>query len=156
MSARMSARLFSYPEPHRRSLGKPILSVMEIGKVLKNRTMKIGKDKSTQNPGPSPGPTKLPSAPKKPTTKKPATPDASTPAQGIVVHGMALRKDLGKVRKWLESGNKIGKTVGIRWLRSKTRLVEEGKKTSSVVLYLEKMIEVAWGTLVESGPVRVG
>ncbi|KAF8452952.1 hypothetical protein BDZ91DRAFT_809209 [Kalaharituber pfeilii] len=101
-----------------------------------------GKDKSTQNPGPSPGPTKLPSSPKKPTTKKPATPDASTPVQGIVVHGIALRKDLGKVRKWLESGNKIGKTVGIRWLRSKTRLVEEGKKTSSVVLYLEKMIEV--------------
>ncbi|KAF8457837.1 hypothetical protein BDZ91DRAFT_837669 [Kalaharituber pfeilii] len=50
--------------------------------------------------------------------------------------------DLGKVRKWLEASNKIGKTVGVRWLRQKARLVEEGKKTSSVVVYLEKSIEV--------------
>ncbi|KAF8475106.1 hypothetical protein BDZ91DRAFT_789355 [Kalaharituber pfeilii] len=45
---------------------------------------------------------------------------------------------LGKVRKWLESGNdRLGKTVGIRWLRRKTALLEEGKMTSSVVVYLE-------------------
>ncbi|KAF8464234.1 hypothetical protein BDZ91DRAFT_795765 [Kalaharituber pfeilii] len=61
----------------------------------------------------------------------------------VVVHGVALRKDLGKVRKWLESGNKtIGKTVGIRWLRRKAELVEEGKKTSSVVVYLEEETEI--------------
>ncbi|KAF8464853.1 hypothetical protein BDZ91DRAFT_763872 [Kalaharituber pfeilii] len=57
-------------------------------------------------------------------------------------------QDLGKVRKWLEASNKLGKTVGIRWLRRKTILVEEGKKTSSVVVYLEKPIEV--------GKVRLG
>ncbi|KAF8465978.1 hypothetical protein BDZ91DRAFT_794551 [Kalaharituber pfeilii] len=46
-------------------------------------------------------------------------------------------------RKWLETGNTdLGKTVGIRWLRKKTLLLEEGKKTSSAVLYLEKQTEL--------------
>ncbi|KAF8460721.1 hypothetical protein BDZ91DRAFT_413086 [Kalaharituber pfeilii] len=50
---------------------------------------------------------------------------------------------LGKVRKWLESGNKrLGKTVGIRWLRRKAELIEEGKKTSSIVVYLEEETEI--------------
>ncbi|KAF8462607.1 hypothetical protein BDZ91DRAFT_765154 [Kalaharituber pfeilii] len=97
---------------------------------------------SPQTPGPSPGPTKNSSAPPRIPKTKSTTPDATTPVHGIVVHGIALRKDLGKVRKWLEASNKIGKTVGIRWLRPKTRLVEEGKKTSSVVVYLEEPTEV--------------
>ncbi|KAF8456812.1 hypothetical protein BDZ91DRAFT_800905 [Kalaharituber pfeilii] len=47
------------------------------------------------------------------------------------------------VRKWLETGNAgLGRTVGIRWLRKKTLLLEEGKKTSSAVLYLEKQTEL--------------
>ncbi|KAF8460051.1 hypothetical protein BDZ91DRAFT_785532 [Kalaharituber pfeilii] len=97
---------------------------------------------SPKTPGPSPGPTKNSSAPPRSRKTQPATPDAATPAHGIVIHGTALRKDLGKVRKWLEASNKLGKTVGIRWLRKKTTLVEEGKKSSSVVLYLEKPTEV--------------
>ncbi|KAF8457838.1 hypothetical protein BDZ91DRAFT_852265 [Kalaharituber pfeilii] len=75
------------------------------------------------------------------TAKQPvptSSPDATTSKQGVVVYGIALRKDLGKVRRWLEDGNPdLGKTVGIRWLRKKTLLVEEGKKTSSIVVYLE-------------------
>ncbi|KAF8469493.1 hypothetical protein BDZ91DRAFT_792293 [Kalaharituber pfeilii] len=54
-----------------------------------------------------------------------------------------------KVRKWLESDNKeLGETTGIRWLRKKTTLIDEGKKTSSVVLYLKTQREV--------GKVRLG
>ncbi|KAF8469998.1 hypothetical protein BDZ91DRAFT_791989 [Kalaharituber pfeilii] len=72
----------------------------------------------------------------------------TTSKAGIVVHGIALRKDLGKVRRWLEAANKdLGKTTGIRWLRKDT-LVNEGKKTSSAVVYLVKTIEV--------GRVRLG
>ncbi|KAF8464843.1 hypothetical protein BDZ91DRAFT_795335 [Kalaharituber pfeilii] len=61
----------------------------------------------------------------------------------------AMRKDLGKVRGWLETSNpELGKTTGIRWLRKETTLREEGKKTSSVVVYLE--------TTKEAGKVRLG
>ncbi|KAF8457839.1 hypothetical protein BDZ91DRAFT_785927 [Kalaharituber pfeilii] len=57
------------------------------------------------------------------------------PTPGIVVHGVALRKDSGNVRRWLKEDNKdLKKVVGIRWLRKKDT---EGKKTSSVVVYLE-------------------
>ncbi|KAF8463064.1 hypothetical protein BDZ91DRAFT_796569 [Kalaharituber pfeilii] len=97
---------------------------------------------SPQTPDSSKRPTKDNGAPPRVPKTSSATPDATTPVYGIVVHGIALRKDLGKVRKWLEASNKIGKTVGVRWLRQKARLVEEGKKTSSVVVYLEKSIEV--------------
>ncbi|KAF8471099.1 hypothetical protein BDZ91DRAFT_791303 [Kalaharituber pfeilii] len=52
--------------------------------------------------------------------------------------GPFANRPIRKVRKWLESGNdRLGKTVGIRWLRRKTALLEEGKMTSSVVVYLE-------------------
>ncbi|KAF8470005.1 hypothetical protein BDZ91DRAFT_792006 [Kalaharituber pfeilii] len=116
-----------------------------------------GKIAATAGPSPHPktapnteGPPRLPHkklqrpspAPRTSSATSTATPDASTTAHGIVVHGIALRKDLGKVRKWLEASNKLGKTVGIRWLIRKTILVEEEKKTSSVVVYLEKPIEV--------------
>ncbi|KAF8463054.1 hypothetical protein BDZ91DRAFT_796544 [Kalaharituber pfeilii] len=116
---------------------------------------------STKSPTPTPTPTpptptpttRLPtptpdSTPRqRPKTSKPSAPspntDATTSTFGVVVHGIALRKDLGKVRKWLESGNKgLGKTVGIRWLRRKTALIEEGKKTSSVLVYLEAATDI--------------
>ncbi|KAF8457888.1 hypothetical protein BDZ91DRAFT_852239 [Kalaharituber pfeilii] len=72
-----------------------------------------------------------------------------TKTYGLVIHGVALRKDLDKIRKWLESDNKeLGETTGIRWLRKKTTLIDEGKKTSSVVLYLKTQREV--------GKVRLG
>ncbi|KAF8470025.1 hypothetical protein BDZ91DRAFT_719723 [Kalaharituber pfeilii] len=58
-------------------------------------------------------------------------------------------RDLGNVRRWLEASNKdLGKITGIRWLRKKTILAEEGKQTSSVVVYLE--------TPTETGKVRLG
>ncbi|KAF8475511.1 hypothetical protein BDZ91DRAFT_788206 [Kalaharituber pfeilii] len=79
-----------------------------------------------------------------PQTTSPATADATTKGgAGIVIHGIALRKDLGKVRQWLEAANKeLGKVKGIRWLRKRKLLEEEGKKTSSVVIYLEKEVDV--------------
>ncbi|KAF8451622.1 hypothetical protein BDZ91DRAFT_802642 [Kalaharituber pfeilii] len=78
------------------------------------------------------------------TTSPPTNSDATTKGKsGIVVHGIALRKDLGKVKQWLEAANKeLGKIVGIRWLRRRTILEEEGKKTSSVVVYLGKEMDV--------------
>ncbi|KAF8460093.1 hypothetical protein BDZ91DRAFT_799170 [Kalaharituber pfeilii] len=106
-------------------------------------------------PNPNPEPPKTSEVPKTPPTKmttpskiptgknhkhptQPANPDATTSKYGVVVHGIALRKDLGRIRRWLEEGNpELGKTIGIRWLRKKTLLLEEGKKTSSVVVYLE-------------------
>ncbi|KAF8453396.1 hypothetical protein BDZ91DRAFT_768216 [Kalaharituber pfeilii] len=96
-------------------------------------------------PLPIPDPPRKPTPPPRPqNAKSPARPsirDAATSRQGIVIHGIALRKDLGKVRRWLEEDNKdMGKTAGIRWLRNKETLQEEGKKTSSVVLYLEEDI----------------
>ncbi|KAF8466031.1 hypothetical protein BDZ91DRAFT_794632 [Kalaharituber pfeilii] len=39
------------------------------------------------------------------------------------------------------SEQRLGEDAGIRWLRKKQTLVEEGKLTSSVVLYLEKPAE---------------
>ncbi|KAF8446806.1 hypothetical protein BDZ91DRAFT_853675 [Kalaharituber pfeilii] len=94
--------------------------------------------------GPQDTPTKMTTPSKIPTGKnhkhptQPANPDATTSKYGVVVHGIALRKDLGRIRRWLEEGNpELGKTIGIRWLRKKTLLLEEGKKTSSVVVYLE-------------------
>ncbi|KAF8445456.1 hypothetical protein BDZ91DRAFT_853725 [Kalaharituber pfeilii] len=73
----------------------------------------------------------------------PSSPGTTTPKEGIVGHGIALRKDLRNVRRWMEADNKdIGKITGIRWLRNKTILREEGKKTSSVVVYLEDTTEV--------------
>ncbi|KAF8454865.1 hypothetical protein BDZ91DRAFT_801571 [Kalaharituber pfeilii] len=97
----------------------------------------------TSRKGPSP-------RPRSTSTSPPTNPDATTRLKtGIVVHGIALRKDLGKVRQWLEAANKeLGKISGIRWLRKKTTLVEEGKKTSSAVVYLEKETE--------AGRVRLG
>ncbi|KAF8460756.1 hypothetical protein BDZ91DRAFT_798635 [Kalaharituber pfeilii] len=78
------------------------------------------------------------------TTSPPVKPDATTKRNvGIVVHGIALRKDLGKIKQWLQAANKdLGKITGVRWLRKRTLLEEEGKKTSSVVLYLEKETDV--------------
>ncbi|KAF8469952.1 hypothetical protein BDZ91DRAFT_791911 [Kalaharituber pfeilii] len=78
------------------------------------------------------------------TTKStPTTPDAITKGEaGVVIHGIPLRKDLGKVKKWLGAANReLGKVMGIRWLRKKS-LLEEGKQTSSVVLYLEKEVAI--------------
>ncbi|KAF8468243.1 hypothetical protein BDZ91DRAFT_793111 [Kalaharituber pfeilii] len=97
-------------------------------------------------PRPSPRHTRKPAeATKKTSTPSPppTNPSATTSKYGVVIHGIALRKDLGRVRKWLEGGNaELGKTVGIRWLRKKTLLLEEGKKTSSVVVYLEEHTEI--------------
>ncbi|KAF8465028.1 hypothetical protein BDZ91DRAFT_820932 [Kalaharituber pfeilii] len=57
---------------------------------------------------------------------------------GILVHGVAVRKDLGNARRWLSADNKdLKKIVGIRWLRKKDLLIGEGKKTSSIVVYLK-------------------
>ncbi|KAF8461747.1 hypothetical protein BDZ91DRAFT_797815 [Kalaharituber pfeilii] len=104
----------------------------------------------TQNPNPFSGTTQKPDTPPRPPkTASPTTPAANTNPSGIVVHGVALRKDLSKVRKWLEADIKVlGKTVGIRWLKKKTMLVDEGKKTRSVVVYLENTFE--------GGRVRLG
>ncbi|KAF8461607.1 hypothetical protein BDZ91DRAFT_784806 [Kalaharituber pfeilii] len=105
---------------------------------------------STKLPTPTPTrqrPTPDPTPRQRPKTGKPFIPPpntgATTPTFGVVVHGIALRKDLAKVRKWLESGNdRLGKTVGIRWLTRKAALLEEGKMTSSVVVYLEAATDV--------------
>ncbi|KAF8455425.1 hypothetical protein BDZ91DRAFT_801379 [Kalaharituber pfeilii] len=40
------------------------------------------------------------------------------------------------------ANRELGKINGIRWLRKRTILEEEGKKTSSVVVYLGKETEV--------------
>ncbi|KAF8454270.1 hypothetical protein BDZ91DRAFT_786594 [Kalaharituber pfeilii] len=109
---------------------------------------------SSSKPTPSPTQkTQTPRTPSRPKTKLPTTPptpDASTTTKiGIVVHGIALSKDLGKVRRWLEAANQeLGKTTGIRWLRKKDTLVNEGKTTSSAVVYLENHTDV--------GRVRLG
>ncbi|KAF8438323.1 hypothetical protein BDZ91DRAFT_795596 [Kalaharituber pfeilii] len=79
-----------------------------------------------------------------PTSSHLCHPPATTRGKaGIVIHGIALRKDLGKVKQWLEAANKeLGKIRGIRWLRKRDVLEEEGKKTSSVVIYLGKEMDV--------------
>ncbi|KAF8469945.1 hypothetical protein BDZ91DRAFT_761289 [Kalaharituber pfeilii] len=57
----------------------------------------------------------------------------------------ALRKDLGNVWRWMEADNKdIKRITGIRWLIKKTTLREEGKKTSSLVVYLEDTVQADW------------
>ncbi|KAF8446448.1 hypothetical protein BDZ91DRAFT_803533 [Kalaharituber pfeilii] len=62
---------------------------------------------------------------------------------GIVIYGIVLRKDLGKVKKWLSAANEsLGKIQGIRWLRKQNLLEKAGKTTSSVVVYLEKEVDV--------------
>ncbi|KAF8458774.1 hypothetical protein BDZ91DRAFT_742604 [Kalaharituber pfeilii] len=104
----------------------------------------------TPTPEPTPKPTNPDSrpaiSPSSPNTRPAATrsaSDATTSKFGIVEYGIGLRKDLGKVRRWLEEHYKgLGKTVGIRWLRRKATLIEEGKKTSSEVVYLEENIEI--------------
>ncbi|KAF8464835.1 hypothetical protein BDZ91DRAFT_795322 [Kalaharituber pfeilii] len=105
----------------------------------------------TPNPTPTPDPTPAhaPSRPRNQTTQRTSRPPLQT-RQGIVIHGVALRKDLEKVRKWLEEDNKeLGKmTTGIRWLRRKATLEEEGKKASSIVLYTKARVEI--------GRVRLG
>ncbi|KAF8460015.1 hypothetical protein BDZ91DRAFT_799380 [Kalaharituber pfeilii] len=81
--------------------------------------------------------------------RAPTKSDNTTSQNGIVIHGIALRKDLARVSRWLEESNPgLGKTRGIRWLRKKATLLEEGKKASSVVLYLETTADV--------GKVRLG
>ncbi|KAF8476777.1 hypothetical protein BDZ91DRAFT_787372 [Kalaharituber pfeilii] len=56
--------------------------------------------------------------------KKIATAPAVTQDSPPVVHGVALRKNLGNVQKWLGSANKdLGKFCGIRWLRKKEILM---------------------------------
>ncbi|KAF8462828.1 hypothetical protein BDZ91DRAFT_796842 [Kalaharituber pfeilii] len=80
----------------------------------------------------------------RPETRSPTPRRSDSPLEkkGIVVHGIALRKDLGNVRRWLETDNiGMGRITGIRWLRKKSILLEEGKKTSSVVVYLETPTE---------------
>ncbi|KAF8471077.1 hypothetical protein BDZ91DRAFT_717626 [Kalaharituber pfeilii] len=58
----------------------------------------------------------------------------------IVVHGIAVTKKLGKVRDWIETANPwMGKIVVARWLVTKER--REGKKVSSIVIYLEGEVE---------------
>ncbi|KAF8445138.1 hypothetical protein BDZ91DRAFT_754019 [Kalaharituber pfeilii] len=87
----------------------------------------------------------------RPETRSPTPRRSDSPLEkkGIVVHGIALRKDLGNVRRWLETDNiGMGRITGIRWLRKKSILLEEGKKASSVVVYLE--------TPTETGKVRLG
>ncbi|KAF8454254.1 hypothetical protein BDZ91DRAFT_853038 [Kalaharituber pfeilii] len=57
--------------------------------------------------------------------------------------GIALRKDLNNVQKWLEASNKdLGKIAGIRWLSKETILTGEGKTASSVVVYLEGQVRL--------------
>ncbi|KAF8448189.1 hypothetical protein BDZ91DRAFT_803217 [Kalaharituber pfeilii] len=78
------------------------------------------------------------------TTSLPMTPNANTSGQaGIVIHGIILRKELRKVKQWLEATNKeLGKIKGIYWLRKRNVLEENSKKTSSVVIYLEREMDV--------------
>ncbi|KAF8476773.1 hypothetical protein BDZ91DRAFT_843548 [Kalaharituber pfeilii] len=103
---------------------------------------------TTPEPETRPRPPKQDKKPTKDKGKSPITapprPDAATaPKYGVVVHGIALRKDVARVRRWLETGNAgLGKTVGIRWLRKKSVLLEEGKKTSLVVVYLEDNTDI--------------
>ncbi|KAF8457090.1 hypothetical protein BDZ91DRAFT_800682 [Kalaharituber pfeilii] len=60
--------------------------------------------------------------------------------RAIVVHGIAVTKKLGKVRDWMENTNPwMGKIVAARWLVKKER--REGKKASSIVIYLEGEVE---------------
>ncbi|KAF8461506.1 hypothetical protein BDZ91DRAFT_736891 [Kalaharituber pfeilii] len=93
---------------------------------------------SAPKPTLAPTPTPTPKPKTLQTTKARPPTHPSTPKSGIVVHGIALRKDLGNVRRWMEADNKdIGRITGIGWLIKKTTLREEGKKTSSVVVYLE-------------------
>ncbi|KAF8454880.1 hypothetical protein BDZ91DRAFT_852897 [Kalaharituber pfeilii] len=99
----------------------------------------------------APAPTPAPATPTQPQprstppkdTKKdtPPTPQTTKAKIGLVIHGVALRRELGNVRRWLSEDNKdMPKITGIRWLRKKDILVGEGKKTSSVVVYLEEEI----------------
>ncbi|KAF8438733.1 hypothetical protein BDZ91DRAFT_804261 [Kalaharituber pfeilii] len=128
------------------------INVTRGDKVTLEGGEKIYSTKPTPIPALSPRPHPAPqtSPPRsKASPQPPTSPDNSTTQHGIVIHGIALREDLGKVRGWLEASNKeIGKTRGIRWLRKKTTLMEEGKKTSSAVLYLETQKDV--------GKVRLG
>ncbi|KAF8465045.1 hypothetical protein BDZ91DRAFT_795192 [Kalaharituber pfeilii] len=102
------------------------------------------KTKPTHTPSPRPRTSTLRPQTSPPRSKAaPTTPDNTTTKHGIVVHGIALGKDLGNVRRWLEASNtEIGKTTGISWLRKKTILLEEGKKTSSAVVYLETQKDI--------------
>ncbi|KAF8468253.1 hypothetical protein BDZ91DRAFT_793128 [Kalaharituber pfeilii] len=96
---------------------------------------------STPPTKPTPGPPGTQGATRRKPRNSP-TPATNTSKSGIVVHGVALRKNLGNVQKWLESANKgLGKITGIRWLRKNETLVEEGKLASSVVVYLEECVE---------------
>ncbi|KAF8446679.1 hypothetical protein BDZ91DRAFT_753091 [Kalaharituber pfeilii] len=83
----------------------------------------------------TPNPSNPPDQSQTPDT--PIHPGATTTKPGIVVPRIALRKNLGNVRRWMEADNDIGRITGIRWLIKETTLREKGKKTSLVVVYLE-------------------
>ncbi|KAF8434211.1 hypothetical protein BDZ91DRAFT_787341, partial [Kalaharituber pfeilii] len=54
-----------------------------------------------------------------------------------------VEEGLGEVKKWLAAANEsLGKIKGICWLRKRNLLEEAGKTTSSVVVYLEKEVDV--------------
>ncbi|KAF8475093.1 hypothetical protein BDZ91DRAFT_789324 [Kalaharituber pfeilii] len=77
------------------------------------------------------------SSPKARTSQKERLPQSG---RAVVVHGIAVTKKLGKVREWMEKANPwMGKIVAARWLVRKER--REGKKTSSIVIYLEGEVE---------------
>ncbi|KAF8459155.1 hypothetical protein BDZ91DRAFT_799969 [Kalaharituber pfeilii] len=77
------------------------------------------------------------SPPKARTSQKERLPQSG---RAVVVHGIAVTKKLGKVREWMEKANPwMGKIVAARWLVRKER--REGKKTSSIVIYLEGEVE---------------
>ncbi|KAF8471103.1 hypothetical protein BDZ91DRAFT_838582 [Kalaharituber pfeilii] len=132
--------------------GRKIASAPLAGDTADPTPATITPSSPKLTPGPMPN-TPKPRTPSHPRTKPPTTPptsDATTTSKAdIVVHGIALRKDLGKVRRLLEAVTKdLGRITGIRWLRKKDTLVNEGKTTSSAVVYLEKTTEV--------GRVRLG
>ncbi|KAF8469936.1 hypothetical protein BDZ91DRAFT_791871 [Kalaharituber pfeilii] len=84
----------------------------------------------SKKPSPAPSP--------KPIPKERTLPQSG---RAIVVHGIAVTKKLGKVRDWMENASPwMGKIVAARWLVKKER--REGKKASSVVIYLEGEVEL--------------
>ncbi|KAF8459235.1 hypothetical protein BDZ91DRAFT_851979 [Kalaharituber pfeilii] len=64
----------------------------------------------------------------------PSNPGTTTPKEGIVVHGLALRKDLRHVRRWMEADNKdIGKITGMAEEQDDTEGGREKDKFGSCI-----------------------
>ncbi|KAF8462827.1 hypothetical protein BDZ91DRAFT_733230 [Kalaharituber pfeilii] len=110
------------------------------------------------DPPSAPPPESRTNPPKQETSKKPSPIPSLKPipkertlpqsGRAIVAHGIAVTKKLGKVRDWMETATTsavttanpwMGKIVAARWLVKKER--REGKKASSVVIYLEGEVE---------------